>query len=78
MNEQVNTNSRVEMPAILSLSPAARARIRELMQKGVGGSDRSEPIVGLRVGLSTKGCSGMSYEIEYAYEIRAYEEVIED
>jgi iron-sulfur cluster assembly protein len=36
-----------------------------------------EVVVGLRVGISTRGCSGLSYVVEYAAEQRRFEEVIE-
>jgi iron-sulfur cluster assembly protein len=35
-------------------------------------------VKGLRVGISTRGCSGMSYVVEYAEEPRQFEEVIEE
>jgi len=61
------------MPApIITLTEAAATRVRALV-------DRAEkPVLGLRVGIDTRGCSGMSYVVEYAEEQRAYEEVIED
>jgi len=61
------------MPApIITLTEAAATHVRALV-------DRAEkPVLGLRVGIDTRGCSGMSYVVEYAEEQRAYEEVIED
>ncbi len=34
-------------------------------------------VAGLRVGISTRGCSGLAYVVEYATEQRQFEEVIE-
>ncbi len=35
-------------------------------------------IVGLRVGVKNGGCAGQSYTVEYAHEVRATDEVVED
>ena len=61
------------MPApIITLTDAAAERARHLMVR----ADRK--VMGLRVGISTRGCSGMSYVVEYAEEPKKFEEVIED
>lgn len=44
----------------LKISPEALAQIKKLLDK------RSEPCEGIRVGVRTRGCSGLSYTIEYA------------
>lgn len=62
----------MERPKAMTLTDAAAARVKELMAK----SDK--PIAGLRVGVSTRGCSGLSYFMEYAEERKPYEEVVED
>lgn len=56
----------------LNLTDAAAARVRDLIAK----SDK--PVAGLRVGVKSRGCSGMSYVVEYADEPRAFEDVVED
>lgn len=56
----------------MSLTQAAADQIKTLME---GSAD---PVIGLRVGIKTTGCSGMSYAMEYATEIRDHEEVVED
>ncbi|MFN3076079.1 MAG: HesB/IscA family protein [Alphaproteobacteria bacterium] len=58
-------------PAI-TLTDAAAARIKELMAKS------DEPVAGLRVGVKPRGCSGLSYTMEYATESQPHEEVVED
>jgi iron-sulfur cluster assembly protein len=60
------------LPKALTLTDAAAERVRELMAR----SDK--PIIGLRVGVKTRGCSGMSYFVEYAEEKKKFEEVVED
>lgn len=60
------------LPKALTLTDAAAERVRELISR----SDK--PIIGLRVGVKTRGCSGMSYFVEYAEEKKKFEEVVED
>jgi iron-sulfur cluster assembly protein len=57
---------------LISLTDAAADRVKELIARS------DEPVLGLRVGVSTKGCSGMSYVVEYAKEQRKLEDVVED
>jgi iron-sulfur cluster assembly protein len=59
-------------PAPLSISDAAAARVRHLLDK------RGKPSAGIRIGVRAKGCSGMSYTIEYADERSPFDEVVED
>ncbi len=66
------TTTLKERPKALTITDAAAARVKALMEKS------AEPIVGLRVGVKTRGCSGMSYFVEYAKEKRKFEEVVED
>ncbi len=58
---------------IVTLTDAAAERVRRLMSKA---SD--EAVLGLRVGIKTRGCSGLSYFVEYAKEQKRFEDVIED
>ena len=57
---------------IISLSENAANRIKEIMSK-----DESKSI-GVRVGVKSGGCAGMSYIMEYAKEINPNDEIIED
>ena len=59
-------------PKLVSLTEAAAARVRVLMAKAEAGA------VALRVGVTTKGCSGMSYKMDYANAKGAHDEVVED
>jgi iron-sulfur cluster assembly protein len=56
-------------PAILSMTDAAAARVRELMAKDEG--------IGLRVGVKNGGCAGMEYTMEWAKEPKPFDEVVE-
>ncbi|OYQ35798.1 Fe-S cluster assembly scaffold SufA [Niveispirillum lacus] len=60
------------LPKALTLTDAAAERVRELMARS------EKPLIGLRVGVKTRGCSGMSYFVEYAEEKKKFEEVVED
>ncbi len=56
----------------IKLTDAAAERVKALIAK----SDK--PVMGLRVGVTTQGCSGMSYFVEYAEEKKQLEDVVED
>jgi iron-sulfur cluster assembly protein len=60
------------MATAVSITPAASERILGLL------AARGKPSVGVRVGVRTKGCSGLSYTIEYADEIGKYDEVVDN
>lgn len=56
----------------LTLTEAAADRVKELIAKS------PKPVAGLRVGVKTRGCSGMSYVVEYAEAQGKFEDVVED
>ena len=60
------------MKQVITLTDNAAIRIKEIMSK-----DESKSI-GVRVGVKSGGCAGMSYMMEYAKEAKKNEEVIED
>ncbi len=60
------------LPKALTLTDAAAERVKALMAKAPG------EIVGLRIGVKARGCSGMSYDIQYAKEKMKFDEVVED
>ncbi|MDG5496710.1 iron-sulfur cluster assembly accessory protein [Niveispirillum sp. SYP-B3756] len=60
------------LPKAMTITDAAAERVKELISR----SDK--PIIGLRVGVKARGCSGMSYFVEYAEEKKLFEEVVED
>ena len=57
---------------IISLSDQAATRIKEIMSSASNGS------IGVRVGVKSGGCAGMSYVMEYTNKINPNDEVIED
>jgi len=63
-----------------SRGPAAterkQQRLRERIQALLAG--RGKPSVGVRVGVRARGCSGLSYTIEYADEKGKFDEIVED
>ena len=60
------------MNPIIKLSDNAALRIKEIM------SNAEKNAVGVRVGVKSGGCAGMSYVMEYAREINPNDEIIED
>tara|TARA_X000001036_G_scaffold333350_1_gene312157 strand:- start:255 stop:590 length:336 start_codon:yes stop_codon:yes gene_type:complete len=57
---------------IIKLSQSAAERIKAIMSRA------KAPAIGVRVGVKSGGCAGMSYIMEYAQDIKPNEEVIED
>ena len=57
---------------VIRLSVNAANRIKEIMSKA------DNTAIGVRVGVKSGGCAGMSYMMEYAKEVKKNEEVIED
>ena len=60
------------LPSVITLTDAAADRVKTLIAKS------EKPVQGLRVGVRSRGCSGMSYVVEYAQEKKNLEEVVED
>ena len=57
---------------VIKLSDRAAERVKQIIAQA------KEPIIGVRVGVASGGCAGMSYVMEYAKEVKPNEEVIED
>ena len=57
---------------VITLSKNAADRIKQIM------SQAESSTVGVRIGVKSGGCAGMSYVMEYAKDIKPNEEVIED
>ena len=60
------------MKQVITLSDTAATKIKEIMSK-----DKNKSL-GVRVGVKSGGCAGMSYIMEYAKETNPNDEVIED
>ena len=57
---------------VIKLSTNAAERIKEIMSKA------EDKAIGVRVGVKSGGCAGMSYVMEYAKDIKPNEEIIEE
>ena len=61
----------IPAPQMLTLTDAAAAQVKKLIEES------KTPVSGLRVGVSSKGCSGLSYVFEYAENKKKLEEEVE-
>jgi len=57
---------------IITLSDNAAQRIKEIM------GNAKDSSIGVRIGVKSGGCAGMSYVMEYAKSSNSNDEVIED
>ena len=57
---------------VITLSDRAADRVKEIMAQS------EEPVVGVRIGVASGGCAGMSYVMEYAKIANPNDEIIED
>jgi|TARA_B110000211_G_scaffold153660_1_gene174490 iron-sulfur cluster assembly protein len=57
---------------VIKLSQNAVQRIKEIMSKS------EDSTIGVRIGVKSGGCAGMSYIMEYAKDVKPNEEIIED
>ena len=57
---------------VIKLSQNAAERIKDILSKA------EEATIGVRVGVKSGGCAGMSYVMEYTKEVNPSDEVIED
>jgi iron-sulfur cluster assembly protein len=70
MSEQVTARpARRPLPPLMTLTEGALARLR-----GLYGSSHQGQL--LRITVSTKGCSGMSYEMEFVAEAATGDEIV--
>src|SRR5262247_4566439 len=58
-------------PQVMTVTPAAVERIKSLID------NRGKPTAGIRIGVRSKGCSGLSYTLEYADSQQPMDEVVE-
>ena len=57
---------------VITLSDRAAERVKEIM------SNTEDSIIGVRVGVASGGCAGMSYVIEHAKKANPNDEIVED
>jgi len=58
-------------PQVMTVTPAAVERIKSLIE------NRGKPTAGIRIGVRSKGCSGLSYTLEYADSQQPMDEMVE-
>jgi iron-sulfur cluster assembly protein len=58
-------------PKLMTVTPLAVERVKALID------GRGKPTAGVRIGVRTKGCSGLSYTLEFADKQEPMDEVIE-
>ncbi|MCE9508200.1 MAG: iron-sulfur cluster assembly accessory protein [Alphaproteobacteria bacterium] len=59
---------------MITLTSSAAEQVKALIAQAPEG----QPVLGLRIGVQSGGCSGMSYFMEYAVDKNPMEEVVED
>ena len=57
---------------IITLTDTAAERVCQLIAKS------EKPVLGLRVVVKTRGCSGLTYFVEYAEDQKKFEDMVED
>ena len=72
METAITARPRRPRPKVVTLTEAAAARVKEIMDKA------DQPYAGLRVGVKNGGCAGQEYVFEYAKEKGPIDEVVED
>ena len=60
-----------QRPAALTLTPAAEARIAELM------ANAPDDAIGVKLSTPRRGCSGLAYSVDYVNEEAKFDEMIE-
>ena len=61
-----------DRPSPMTVTDAAAEQVKALLAR------RDKPSAGVRIGVRSKGCSGMSYTLEYADEKGPFDEVVEE
>jgi iron-sulfur cluster assembly protein len=68
MNQERRVRAR---PAAITMTPAAEARIAELMGKAPEGA------IGVKLSTPRRGCSGLAYSVDYVTDENSFDEKIE-
>ena len=58
-------------PQVMTVTPGAAERVKALID------GRGKPTAGIRIGVRSKGCSGLSYTLEFADKQEPLDEVID-
>ena len=67
MNQETKVRAR---PAAIILTPAAEARVAELMGRAPEGA------IGVKLSTPRRGCSGLAYSVDYVSEENRFDEKI--
>jgi iron-sulfur cluster assembly protein len=68
MNKEAKVRQR---PAAITLTPAAEARVADLMSRAPDGA------IGVKLSTPRRGCSGLAYSVDYVTEETRLDEKIE-
>ena len=60
------------MASVITITDNAAKRVAAMI------ADRGKPTEGVRIGVRTAGCSGLSYTLEFADEIQPADEKVQD
>jgi iron-sulfur cluster assembly protein len=58
-------------PQVMKVTPAAAERVKALIEQ------RGKETAGIRIGVRSKGCSGLSYTLEYADKQEPMDEIVD-
>ncbi|MBL4692583.1 MAG: iron-sulfur cluster assembly accessory protein [Magnetovibrio sp.] len=61
----------MNLPAPINMTTAAVQHVKALLDS------RGKPSAGIRIGVRTKGCSGLSYTLEFADEVNGFDETMD-
>lgn len=64
------TRRLIPTKAPITLTPPAVERLKQLM-------DKNPDMIGMRIGVRTRGCNGLSYTLEYVKEKQKFDEMVE-
>ncbi|OSQ37208.1 HesB/IscA family protein [Thalassospira mesophila] len=59
------------LPSPINVTPSALDHIKALLDS------RGKPSAGIRLGVRSKGCSGLSYTLEYADDESGFDEIVQ-
>ncbi|NUY39669.1 iron-sulfur cluster assembly accessory protein [Wolbachia endosymbiont of Litomosoides brasiliensis] len=75
--QEINAVKKDRKPITITVNAVERIKYL-LNRKQHTNLGRSKEAIGIRVLIKQKGCSGLKYDIEYAYDTRPLESVIEE
>ena len=67
----IGTTTRRPLPAAVILTPAAEARVAQLM------ADAPADAIGVKLSTPRRGCSGLAYSVDYVSSADTFDERIE-